>query len=260
MMTLDEFKSAMNTRGWVVFPAFFGKPLVSRLLADMTKAYEVCRSYQVKNGIQTDTEFTVHHLIGLGDSFLECLEGYEPLAPFLEEYFGGKYILNSFGGALNSAHSVSYAHRIHRDIRSFSGPLNLMLNTLVMLDEFTPQNGSTWLLSGSHRMGDKPAEPEFASRAEQALGPPGSVLMFNSNLWHAGGENKTDYVRRSLTPMFSRPFMKQQFDYPRAVGYDKMPQLSETARQLLGYYSRVPATLDEWYQPPDKRMHRPGQG
>jgi ectoine hydroxylase-related dioxygenase (phytanoyl-CoA dioxygenase family) len=35
---------------------------------------------------------------------------------------------------------------------------------------------------------------------------------------------------------------------------------NEKMRQLLGYNSRVPASHDEWYQPPEKRMYKPGQG
>jgi hypothetical protein len=29
---------------------------------------------------------------------------------------------------------------------------------------------------------------------------------------------------------------------------------------VLGYNARVPATLDEWYQPPERRMYRSDQG
>jgi ectoine hydroxylase-related dioxygenase (phytanoyl-CoA dioxygenase family) len=60
--------------------------------------------------------------------------------------------------------------------------------------------------------------------------------------------------------MFCKPFMKQQFDYPRAVGYDMADQLLPHTRQVLGYNARVPATLDEWYQPRERRMYRPDQG
>ncbi|EEF21764.1 conserved hypothetical protein [Ricinus communis] len=90
-----------------------------------------------------------------------------------------------------------------------------------MLDDFTPHNGSTWMLSGSHKYAEKPSDDYFKQHAEQAIGPAGSILLFNSNVWHAGGNNETDLQRRSVTPMFSKPFMKQQFDYPRAMGYDK---------------------------------------
>ena len=84
--------------------------------------------------------------------------------------------------------------------------------------------------------------------------------MFNSNLWHAGGDNQTDQPRRSVTPMYCKPFMKQQFDYPRAVGYARADALSDHARQVVGFNARTPASLDEWYQPPAKRMYRNDQG
>jgi ectoine hydroxylase-related dioxygenase (phytanoyl-CoA dioxygenase family) len=67
----------------------------------------------------------------------------------------------------------------------------LLLNTLVMLDEFTPDNGATYLLTGSQKSGDKPTDEDFFSRADRALGPAGSIVIFNSNMWHAGGANMT---------------------------------------------------------------------
>ncbi len=258
-MSIDEFDSLMEKRGWVIFEAVVAKPLIERMIEDIHKAYKICRDVQVKNGIAAQTEFTVHHLIGLGDSFLEYLE-VMPIKPHIERYFGGKYILNSFGGAINSAHSRSYAQDIHRDIRSFSGAMPVLLNTLVMFDDFTEQNGSTYLLPGGHKLADKPGKGVFYSKAERALGPAGSILMFNSNLWHAGGDNCTDKPRRSVTPMFCKPWVKPQFDYPRALGYDSPEKFSSELRQILGYNARIPATLDEWYQPSAKRMYKSDQG
>jgi len=85
-------------------------------------------------------------------------------------------------------------------------------------------------------------------------------VLFDSNIWHAAGVNRSARMRRGLTLAFTKPFIKPQFDYPRAIGYDCADQLSDTLRQVLGYNARIPASLDEWYQPPDKRMYRPGQG
>ncbi|MFN5993306.1 MAG: phytanoyl-CoA dioxygenase, partial [Betaproteobacteria bacterium] len=87
-----------------------------------------------------------------------------------------------------------------------------------------------------------------------------SILFFDSNLWHAGGDNNTDKPRRSVTPMFCKPFIKPQFDYPRALGYDKGDSFSAYLKQVLGYNSRIPSTLDEWYQPPEHRMYKSDQG
>ena len=258
-MSMGEFDSLMESRGWVIFNAAISQGLIDRMIDDTHKAYKICRDIQVKNGISAQTEFTVHHLIGLGNSFIEFLE-VMPIKPYIERYFGGKYILNSFGGAINSAHSRSYAHNIHRDIRSFSGDMPLLLNTLVMFDDFTENNGATYLMPGGHRLAEKPAEKTFYSIAERALGPSGSILLFNSNLWHAGGDNQTDRPRRSVTPMFCKPYVKPQFDYPRVLGYEEGEKFSAELRQILGYNARIPATLDEWYQPPELRMYKPDQG
>lgn len=259
-LTLDDFNAIMAERGWVVFEAAVGPDLVARMTADLEASWETCREVMVRNGVATDADLTVHHLIGQQPSFLDYIDETEALDPYFEAYFGGRYILNSFGGAINTARRTSYAHRVHRDIRSFSGDMPLLLNTLVMLDAFTAENGATHMLSGSHKRAEKPTDEAFYAAAEQAVGPAGSVLVFNSNVWHAGGDNTTQASRRSVTPMYCRPFIKQQFDYPRAVGYDAGPSLTPHTRQVLGFNARVPATLDEWYQPPERRMYRGDQG
>jgi ectoine hydroxylase-related dioxygenase (phytanoyl-CoA dioxygenase family) len=260
MLNIEQFEDRMNTKGWIIFDNYLDPSFVNELIHDLEAAYKVCRDIQLKNGIAAETEGTVHHLIGMGDSFFEFLDRLEPLIPYLELYFQGKFILNSFGGNILLA-GKSYANNIHRDIRSFSGNLPLMLNMMVMLDDFTAENGATYLMGGSHvSWPEKPPEEIFYKQAERAIGPAGSIVLFNSNLWHAAGENKTNRPRRLLTPMFSKPFMKQQCDYPRIVGYEKGENLSELRRQLVGFNSRVPASLEEWYQPPQNRMYRPGQG
>jgi ectoine hydroxylase-related dioxygenase (phytanoyl-CoA dioxygenase family) len=134
-----------------------------------------------------------------------------------------------------------------------------MAQLLVMLDEFTEENGATYMLGGSHRMKERPGDDAFFRDATRAVGPAGSIVLFDSNLWHAAGTNRSSRPRRALTIAFTRPFIKQQLDYPRAMGYER-DGLSPTLRQLLGYNARVPASLDEWYQPPEMRLYKRDQG
>jgi Phytanoyl-CoA dioxygenase (PhyH) len=257
---LETYSSRMDTLGWVVLERAVDPRLVARMLDDLDSAWKICREVQTRNGVANDADLTVHHLLSLGESFLDFIDDMEPLMPYLEHYFRGKFILNSFGGAINTRGHTSYAQRIHRDIRTFSGDMPLLLNTLVMLDDFTTDNGATLMMTGSHKNEQKPTDDEFYRLAKPALGPAGSILIFNSNLWHAGGNNRTDHPRRSVTPMYCKPAMKQQFDYPRAVGYDRIDDLLPHTRQVIGYNARVPATLDEWYQPRERRMYLPDQG
>jgi ectoine hydroxylase-related dioxygenase (phytanoyl-CoA dioxygenase family) len=261
MIEIKEFKHLMNEKGWVILNSVVDAKLIMRMTKDIHLSYEHCRNIQLRNGIPDNNAFTVHHLIGQCDSFLDYLNWSKVLDKYFEAYFGGKYVLNSFGGAINTANSSSYAHNIHRDVRTYSPELPLLLNTLIMLDNFTEENGATYLMSGSHKSHpEKPGEEEFRTLSERALGKAGSILIFNSNLWHAGGDNHSPNPRRSVTPMYCQPYVKPQFDYPRILGYHRKKHFPEHLSQVLGYNARIPENLEEWYQPPEKRMYKANQG
>jgi len=85
------------------------------------------------------------------------------------------------------------------------------------------------------------------------------LLIFDSNVWHSSAPNKTNKGRKAIPITISRSFLKQLLDYPRTIGYDKIDKFSYELQQLLGYHSRVPASLDEWYQPEDKRFYKKNQ-
>ena len=243
-------------RTWCVVENFVKPDLVKEMLVDLHAAELSCAQIQKLNGIP-NTEGTVHHLIGAGyKSFMKYLETFEALRETVEEYFGGKFILHSFGGNLLRKGN-SYANSIHRDIRSHCGGDPLVLNSIVTLDDFTAENGATWIFPYERK--EKPSDGEFNQKAVQMTAPAGSVIFFNSNFWHRAGENKTDVPRRSGTPMFSRPFIKPGFDYCKALGHD-VYNYTPWMRQVLGWNARVPSTLSEWYRIPAERFYLGDQG
>jgi ectoine hydroxylase-related dioxygenase (phytanoyl-CoA dioxygenase family) len=240
---------------WEVIPGVIPMPLIRELREDVAYAWEVCREMQERNGVAKDADMTVHHVLVLRQSFVDLVEAMKPLDELFTAFFQGKYILNSMGGSALTKGHTSYASRIHRDIRTYTSRPE-MLNTIVMLDDFTAENGATWICSTPFP--DEPHPDYFWSDATQALGMAGSVIVFNSNLWHCAGRNVTDHPRRAITPMYCQPWRKPQFDYPACLG--ERTDLSEYQRQVIGYNARVPATLAEWYQPPESRFYQRSQG
>jgi len=174
-----------------------------------------------------------------------------------KNFFHEKFILNSFSALNNLPEESSVFHKkIHRDIRGYSSDIPLMLNMLVMLDDFTIENGGTLLLPESHLVGEIPTSDFFAKNAVTGVGKAGDIIIWNSNLFHASGINRTNEVRRALPITFSLPYYKQLLDYPRALGYKLYDSLSPQMRDLLGYNSRVPASINEWYSPEDKLLYK----
>jgi hypothetical protein len=249
--------STLATQGWVLLPSLLDPELVDRLCQDLDQACQATRAIQVGNGVATNTSGTANHLLGLGQSFWDLLER-QYCHDTIQQFLGGNYILNIFGGVNNQRDQPSYLLNVHRDLRSYTGDFKLMLQMLVLLDEFTADNGATYLMNGGHRYPDKPSDQEFYAKAGRAIAPRGSVVLFDSNLWHAAGPNTTDQPRRALTLGFTRPFVKQQLDLPRYLGEDLA--MNDFMRQVLGYNARTPTSLEDWYQPPDKRFYKPGQG
>jgi ectoine hydroxylase-related dioxygenase (phytanoyl-CoA dioxygenase family) len=107
-----------------------------------------------------------------------------------------------------------------------------------LLDDFTPENGATRLVPGTHRLGLTPRDvmdPKAPHPREQLLlAPAGSVLIFNGRLWHAGTRNRSPFARR----MFSCFFVHRDQPTQKCDHRGRMPEamyrsLSSAARYLL---------------------------
>ena len=128
-----------------------------------------------------------------------------------------------------------------------------------MVDDFTIKNGGTLLLPESHKTEEKPTDEYFKLFSKQITGNKGDILVFNANVFHSSAPNTTQEHRRAIPITISKSCMKQLLDYPRALGYNRVKFWDEELLQFLGYDSRVPASLDEFYQPEDKRFYKKGQ-
>jgi ectoine hydroxylase-related dioxygenase (phytanoyl-CoA dioxygenase family) len=112
-----------------------------------------------------------------------------------------------------------------------------ILNSMWCLDDFTEDNGATRLVPGTHRSGRWPAD-EMDPRDDHPdqmimTAPAGSVIIFNSHVWHGGTQNRTDRPRRGMTMSFGRRDESQQLDqraYIRKAVYDR---ISPAQRYLL---------------------------
>jgi ectoine hydroxylase-related dioxygenase (phytanoyl-CoA dioxygenase family) len=174
-------------------------------------------------------------------------------------FFKTKFILNSISALDNKPFSPNFSAIVHRDIKFFSKDLPIMLNGLVLLDDFTVENGATMLLPNSHKIEEKPTDFSFIADCIRAVGKKGDILLFNSNIWHCSAPNNTNERRRAIPMTFSKSCIKQMFDYTKSIETEIMFNFSDDMKQLLGFDSRVPSSLYEWYLPADKRFYKKNQ-
>jgi len=86
------------------------------------------------------------------------------------------------------------------------------------------------------------------------------MIVFDSTLLHASGRNHSGDDRLSVNQQFTKSFFKQQIDYCRGLDGGIITKLPARSQQLLGWYTRIPASLDEYYCLPEERLYRAGQG
>lgn len=82
-----------------------------------------------------------------------------------------------------------------------------LFNSLWLLDDFTPENGSTRVVPGSHHSRQPIAPglraPESRHPDERRIvAPAGSVLLFNGHLLHSGTRNHSSLPRRVIQCSF----------------------------------------------------------
>lgn len=252
----------LKDKGYTILRNKISSVWLDKLSVAIDKSFINHRKIQIENNNDIKTEGVALHVM-LNDSifidFLKHLQNVGFIQELQDNFFKSKCILNSFSALDNLPNQPNFSAIVHRDLRFYSGDFPIMVNCLVMVDDFTVENGGTYLLAKSHLEKRKPSDDEFFANANQATGKRGDILIFNANVWHSSAPNKTQEHRRAIPITISKSFMKQLLDYPRAIGYNKIDEFDYEFQQLLGYHSRVPASLDEWYQPENKRFYKKDQ-
>ena len=257
-----EQKKELKEIGFTIIRNQVNSKWIEILSNSMKLAFSQHRDIQIKSGNERDTEGVALHAILSSDSFIDFLytlldDGF--VKSLEDNFFHSKCILNSFSALNNIPSKTNFSSIVHRDLRFYSNGFSMMLNCLVMIDDFTIENGATYLLPYSHLEERKPSEDEFFEKSIQVVGKSGDILIFDSNVWHASAPNKTKFDRKAIPFTVSKSFMKQLLDYPRALGYDRINDFTHEMQQFLGYHSRVPASLDEWYRPEKDRFYKKNQ-
>ena len=146
----------------------------------------------------------------------------------------------------------------HMNFRRVLNGYRAALEIVMAIDDM---DGPEFLFAFSSHQRLDPADPALLERTAQPVPmPAGSMMAFDSTLWHRQGAAETVTDRLLVTHQFTRHFFKPHFDFVRALGEDVVRALPPRTRRLLGWESRVPASLEEFYDDPVVRRYLPNQG
>ena len=158
--------------------------------------------------------------------------------PILERHraiFGTQVQLLQYDLLRQGPHSAMPERGWHRDF-SFPAERPLAINTILFLDDITPEQGPTRVVPGSHRSESGPPAEKVSEPLDDevaVLCPAGSAIFINAPIWHSGGRNASDGLRRGIYLYYGYWWLKR-YNAERALPWQALAAASEQRLQLLG--------------------------
>lgn len=182
------------------------------------------------------------------DEFFLRLAVHPRVLALVERFLGDYYILMLQNAIINTpgVGNQQTAGLWHRDLgyQHFTSSRPLGITALYCIDEFNETTGGTRVLPGTHKSDLFPSA-DFVRRHQRGIdAAAGSVIVFDPMMYHCGGLNKSDQVRRAVNNTYTLPLVKQQVDLPRMLNgrYRDDPFQS----RLLGYESEPDSSVLEF--------------
>jgi ectoine hydroxylase-related dioxygenase (phytanoyl-CoA dioxygenase family) len=128
--------------------------------------------------------------------------------------------------------------QIHRDQWAFDffpfpSGYEVQCNTIWAMTDFSAENGATRVIPGSNHYADKlKFVEEQTEPAEMSLG---SVLFYTGSLYHGGGANRSQQVRRGLNLTYNLAWLRQEENQYLACPPDVARTLDEPLLRMMGY-------------------------
>jgi ectoine hydroxylase-related dioxygenase (phytanoyl-CoA dioxygenase family) len=167
------------------------------------------------------------------------------LLAVLRKLFKGKFILNQQNGIVNPSKESYNQGAWHRDLpyQHFVSSRPIAINALFCIDDFTFQNGGTFVLPASHKSESFPSVGYINRNAVQVEASAGSYILLDCMLFHAGGYNSTNSARRAVNHVYTIPYFKQQVNLPANM---RKEGLTDEEADILGFNNREPQSIIEY--------------
>ena len=224
--TIDELGLRENCRelamnGWTVLRDVCTEPFNSAFRAKILELQKAGIGYNM--------------LLAKDDLFAEAVTNPKLLA--MAEYSVGRgFLISQVAASVRP--KGSNAIGLHADHNWLPAPFpahNMLLTACWACDKFTKENGSTLVIPGSNSLRRHPNERETMENpgAIAVECPPGSVAMWDGNVWHGNWDRTTDGERVVCHITYTRLMMRPVEDY--GVHADELIEKhGDIMAQLLG--------------------------
>jgi len=202
-----------------------------------TNGYTVLKNFSTEAEVQSIKKFIITEekwqgdLFKINKKFGEVLNK-DSLKDVLQLCIGKNhlttYCVHNLGSSTNDSYEVSDYHvdyPIHDYDEKDYPDHCISIEGILALDDFTAENGATYVVAGSHKSRSWPRNVEQSGyNIERTFLKKGDLLLFDSRLWHSAGINDTGHCRSALVFNFAKMDIepKDHICVSRGCGFKKI--------------------------------------
>ena len=237
MRMTDQQRERLDRDGYVLLEDAMGADLLRELREAIHRLFAAEGD---RAGQEFKTEANAHRLANLvnkGEVFRRAIV-LPGMLDGVRHVLGQDAKLSSLNARSADPHSDD-GQPLHVDMSALPDERGYWVcNTVWLLDDFTPENGATRVVPGSHRWGQRPqdvlADP-MAPHPDEVLvlGRAGSIAVMNAHTWHGGTANRTAAPRLAMHAFYCRRDKPQQQYQKRLLDPGVQAALTPELRDLL---------------------------
>jgi len=235
-LTGDQ-RRQLDEQGYVLLANFMGDRLLDEL---RTRILELFDEEGDRAGYEFKTEEHARRLANLVDKgavFRRAIV-LPALLACVRHVLGPDIKLSSLNARSADPHT-DVGQPLHVDMGALPDEKGYWVcNTVWMLDDFTPDNGATRMIPGSHTWGTRPQdvlEDPLAPHPGEVLltGGAGSIAVMNAHVWHGGTANRAESPRLAMHAFYCRSDKPQQQYQKSLLRPETQAGLTADVRSIL---------------------------
>ena len=256
---LDLHVENIERLGYSVIPGVISRDEAGALHKRMIDIWQKQASEFGEERLASLGKSNSHRSLFLEDERFMDMIVHPQILAVVDRLIGKTAILNLQTGSASFPGGSHFQSGFHRDFaKDFVASKPLSLNAFWCIDDFTEENGATQVVPFTHVTPELPSMTWIEANTRSVMCSAGSVILFNSFLLHRAGTNRSSLPRFGVNHMYTRPFLKQQVDFPALLG--GRIDLESRLGQVLGFWTIPPKSIEEFRVDSDRRTYRGGQG
>jgi ectoine hydroxylase-related dioxygenase (phytanoyl-CoA dioxygenase family) len=232
----------LHRDGYTIVEDFLDADRLAAFCAGVAPLLGRYRGRNPFEGLKTERVYT---LVARGKVFEDITDDPRLMA-LLDAFLKPGYLLSASHAIC--IHPGEAAQALHFDdsFYPFARPRPaISMSVIGAIDAFTPENGGTVMLPGSHRWGQEGIAVRDAIQQGRQIPlmdgmfklamPAGAIAVFQGTLIHGAGANISDAPRLAFTNQYCEPWARTQENFYLSVPKARVRGMSPELKTLLGY-------------------------